>query len=152
MSTFPETKLPRCFTRTGTTLIEVVAGLALMGTLLTVVMIGSTQHARQAKAADRKRLAVQKLDRLLGEWSLQGYPTKGLDRAAAKAGLTLLRRDGEKNTTKPTSDAGPFRVSMIRRNSESIESASVIRLEVEFHGPAQSAQSVTWAEVMVPRD
>src|SRR5688572_8212504 len=52
----------------GMTLIEVVAGLALMATLLVALLQAKVGHARQANLADRKLAAVATADRLLTYW------------------------------------------------------------------------------------
>src|SRR5687768_12235907 len=57
----------RCCCR-GMTLIEVVAGLALMATLLVALLQAKVGHARQTNVAERKLAAVAIADRLLSEW------------------------------------------------------------------------------------
>ena len=50
------------------TLLEVVAGLALLASLLGAVVMAKARHARQAAAADRKLQAVRAADELLAGW------------------------------------------------------------------------------------
>jgi len=50
------------------TLLEVVAGLALLASLLGAVVTAKARYARQAAAADRKLRAVAAADELLAGW------------------------------------------------------------------------------------
>ena len=60
--------------RRGVTLIEVLAGLTLLGTLLASLVVANAEQARQAgRAADRLR-AVAALDALLTGWHAEGAP------------------------------------------------------------------------------
>ena len=68
------------------TLIEVVASLALLGTLLVSIVLAQGRYVRQAALAQRKLEAVEAADELLEQWtqSDEGIPTAGegeLDRA-----------------------------------------------------------------------
>jgi prepilin-type N-terminal cleavage/methylation domain-containing protein len=54
--------------RRGLTLIEVVAGLALMATLLAATLTLKSRFARQRVAADQKRRATAAADALLTTW------------------------------------------------------------------------------------
>ncbi|MFN8741006.1 MAG: hypothetical protein ACK5YR_13845 [Pirellula sp.] len=68
--------MPKC-DRNGITLTEVVIGIALLGSLLSLIIVGSGRLARSKKIAELKVHAVEHLDRLLGEWSISGYPEAG---------------------------------------------------------------------------
>lgn len=57
--------------RTGLTLIEVIAGLALLGTLLVSTMLAYGRHVRQLKRAREQTLLLKKLDTLVTSWFLQ---------------------------------------------------------------------------------
>jgi hypothetical protein len=52
------------------TLLEVVAGLALLASLLGAVVMAKGRYARQAAAADRRLQAVAAADALLAGWHL----------------------------------------------------------------------------------
>ena len=58
----------------GITLVEVVVGLVLLSTLLTVILISTGRLHRQQKAALQKLDAVRILDDLTGEFFRQGFP------------------------------------------------------------------------------
>jgi type II secretory pathway pseudopilin PulG len=63
--------------RSGLTLIEVVAGIALLSTLLVSTMLAYGLHVRQARAAQRRLEAIAAADRLLAGWgaSAEHVPT-----------------------------------------------------------------------------
>jgi type II secretory pathway pseudopilin PulG len=50
------------------TLVEVVAGLALLGSLLSGILLATSHSARQARLAERRREAVTAADALLADW------------------------------------------------------------------------------------
>src|SRR5688500_5138483 len=54
--------------RRAATLVEVVAGLALMATLLVALLLVHGRSTRQAAAAERRLQAVAAADALLAEW------------------------------------------------------------------------------------
>ena len=71
--------------RRGLTLVEVLAGIALMGTLLTSAIVASGRHSRQMRVAREKQYAVKALEDYLGLWaqgefSETGAPTQLTDR------------------------------------------------------------------------
>lgn len=56
------------YRRRGLSLIEVVAALTLVGTLLVGIVMARARHTHQAALAERKLLAVQAVDELLLRW------------------------------------------------------------------------------------
>ena len=58
--------------RQGMTLIEVIAGIALLGTILTTTVMAQARLLRQHQRALVKLQAVQAVDRLLMQWSVAG--------------------------------------------------------------------------------
>src|SRR3954467_14361499 len=54
--------------RAGMTLLEVVAGLALLASLLGALLMAKVRYARQSAAADRRIQAVAAADALLAAW------------------------------------------------------------------------------------
>src|SRR4051812_46494797 len=54
--------------RRGTTLIEVLAGLVVLATLLVSVGMARARFLRQWAEADRKLQVIRSTDRLLGTW------------------------------------------------------------------------------------
>ena len=62
---------PSC-RRRGLTLIEVVAGIAILATLLVSILVAHKIHAEQLRKAQQRLAAIEELDRLLAEWSATG--------------------------------------------------------------------------------
>src|SRR5688572_10683971 len=58
--------------RAGLTLVEVVAGLALLGTLLVALLSARAKVARQYQGAEARLEAVKVADELLGGWWREG--------------------------------------------------------------------------------
>ena len=58
-------------TARGLTLLEVVAGMALMATLLTTILVAFGSNLRQIRRAQQRLAAIRQADRLLGEWFQQ---------------------------------------------------------------------------------
>lgn len=58
--------------RRAMTLIEVVAGIALLGTVLATTVLAQARLLRQHQRALLKLQAVEAADRLLAQWSMEG--------------------------------------------------------------------------------
>lgn len=56
----------------GMTLVEVVCGLALLGTLLVLLLLTKAALVRQRRGADERLAAVEACDRLLNQWNADG--------------------------------------------------------------------------------
>jgi hypothetical protein len=54
------------------TLVEVVASLMLLGTLLVGILVAHRRHAHQVRRAQARLAAVEAADRLLTKWSEEG--------------------------------------------------------------------------------
>lgn len=54
------------------TLVEVVASLVLLGSLLVGILVAHRRHAEQIRRASRRLAAVEAADRLLLRWAEQG--------------------------------------------------------------------------------
>jgi len=66
------------FGRAGLTLVEVIAGLALLATLLASILVSFGAHIAQIRAARDRLAAVDAADRLLKEWtSKDAFPMVG---------------------------------------------------------------------------
>jgi type II secretory pathway pseudopilin PulG len=55
----------------GLTLVEVIAGLALLATLLAAILVAFGRQAAQMRKSRDRLKAVELADRLLGDWSAQ---------------------------------------------------------------------------------
>ena len=73
----------------GLTLVEVVAGLALLSTLLVAVLTTKARVTRQWSHAQRKLEAVAAADRLIAQWwpRRDEFPRQSSGRVTADSGL-----------------------------------------------------------------
>lgn len=133
-------------TNGGMTLIEVVVSLALMGTLLTVILIGGSQHLRQLRSAERKRVSVRKLDEFMTAWSLDQFSVSAIPLAVERSGLSVRGHFGEH---KGTTSVPRYRVDVTRVRRAEIGSGSVVRLSVSVTEANGETFPTCWAEVMV---
>lgn len=62
-----ETCLRSC-ERSGLTLVEVIASVALMTTLLVGLLTAHSRHIKQIKLADEKQIAIDLADGLVADW------------------------------------------------------------------------------------
>jgi prepilin-type N-terminal cleavage/methylation domain-containing protein len=69
----------RCSRRAGLTLIEVIAAIVILGTILVGIVLSKSRHARQLALSRRKMEAIRAADRLLTQWwtGSQGIPVDG---------------------------------------------------------------------------
>jgi len=54
------------------TLVEVIASLMLLGTLLVAILVAHRRHVQQIRSAEARLVAVQAADGLLAKWSAEG--------------------------------------------------------------------------------
>lgn len=130
----------RC-ARTGLTLIEVVAGIALLATLLVSVLAAYRDHARQIKRASARLSAVNALDDLLAQFhdanklpppgsagDVVGIPNlrwQASQRASDIPQTTILAIAVLESTT--TQDEALAKVELLVRPGESNEPTATIR-------------------------
>lgn len=62
------TTCSRCSRASGLTLIEVVAAIAILGTLLVGIVLAKARHTRQLALAEEKRDIVDAADELIAGW------------------------------------------------------------------------------------
>ena len=123
--------------RSGLTLIEVVVGLAIAGTLLATTIMAATAQRRQLKQANQKQQAVELIDRFLTAWT-QGRFKATLEQSAAESSGVRLRAAGELED-----NLFYLQVRSISRVRE-LE-LEVIRVEA-YVGNAESP--ISWVEVV----
>ena len=100
---------PRCRRNGGLTLIEVVAGLALLASLAVGVLLAISSYRRQMQHAQDRLLAADLADRLLAGWYSSGR--------IPRAGAGVLSADGRwRWQTRVTDRAliGSYPVEVIR--------------------------------------
>lgn len=61
-----------CSSQQAFTLVEVIASLALLGTLLVGILVAQRRHAEQINGAHARLTAVEAADKLLAQWSAGG--------------------------------------------------------------------------------
>ena len=94
----------------GITLTEVIVGLALLGSLLTIMLVGAGRLERQRSAAEKKLEAVAALDQLVSVFFSNGFPA--------------LPSDGPLNNKKE------WIWNMSRVNTATPEGCSVARISI----------------------
>lgn len=69
----------KCLARSGLTLLEVLAGLALLATLLAGVLTAYGNHVRQVRRTQLRLKAADAADRMLTDWFQRpgGFPEEG---------------------------------------------------------------------------
>ena len=60
----------------GLTLVEVIFSLALVGTLLVTLMVAHRRCAQQTEVAKKQLVAIEELDRLLADFTIQAERRK----------------------------------------------------------------------------
>ncbi len=93
--------------RRGMTLIEVVAGIALLGTILTTTVMAQARLLRQHQRALVKLQAVEAVDRLLMQWSVarEEIPVESSGVLLDTPEVTWKTRIGRAKTDGPLSVA-----------------------------------------------
>src|SRR4051812_18789944 len=96
--------------RRAMTLVEVVAALALLGTLLAAVLVVRVRYARQSAAAGRRLQAVAAADALLAGWHAdpRSLPRFGSGRVDGDAQL------GWRTAVVPNRDVNDLGVDVVR--------------------------------------
>lgn len=138
----------RSSTANGIALVEVVAGLTLMGTLLTVILISGSQHLRQLKAAERKRESVRALDDFLASWSISNFSRDGISTAVQRSGMPAIGEYGSHSLE--SSSRHLYQVNLSVVGKADFPDSSIVRLEVSSVQPTLGHNKTTWAEVIVP--
>jgi prepilin-type N-terminal cleavage/methylation domain-containing protein len=101
--------------RRGLTLVEVIAGLVLLATLLTSVLVAFKTHAAQIRGARDRLKASETADELVGSWLAQGaLPAIGTQKALAEMdGWAWRVLANESQQTGPVK-VGSVRVEVFR--------------------------------------
>ncbi len=142
----------RSSTARGITLVEVIAGLTLMGTLLAVILVSSSQHLRQLKAAERKRVSVRMLDDFLASWSIANFQADRIPEAVRRSRLPAVGQFGHHGLEDDVRGfRSEYQVELRRVGQTGFQQGSVIRLTVTTVDAAGDRIPTTWAEVMVPQ-
>ena len=121
----------RCVRR-GLTLIEVVAGIALLSTLLVAILMSYQAHAGQVRSAKRRLAAIEFADQQMSAWTSQ--------RRLPEIGRRGESADGEflwRVVSGASTEAQRFGLQVVRLEvlETRRDSASKILATVEFLTP-----------------
>lgn len=117
MKTRP-TRCSRCWRPAGLTLIEVIAAVVILGTILVGIVMAKSQHTRQAAATGRQNAAVRAADELIaGWWSTGNVPVGQSGPVESDASLT-------------------WRTSEVPNEAVARLGARVVRVEIRSASPA----------------
>lgn len=120
-----------CWRRPGLTLLEVVAAILLLATLLAGILTGLARQSRQLRRADVRMQAVAAADALLTDWQAAGAEIP--ESASGGAGQSFAWR------TTPVPDATA--ASLYSR---------VVRLEVFSSSPPAASDPLLALDLLVP--
>lgn len=120
--------------RHGLSLIEVVASIALLATLMITLLTAWTKHKNQLELAQHKLTAVELLDQKLGQWYVQSggppFPASG------RLGNTQYEWKSFRTPNKRPLPGGLVAVTVAVVNKANIEVASVeVAAAVRFFQP-----------------
>jgi len=88
--------------RQGVTLIEVVAGLVMVGSLLTVMIITAGRFEKNRAKALQKLQAVRIADSLMTDFFASGFPTIGSEGFVPGSSQLHWKVTGQENANAPT--------------------------------------------------
>jgi len=136
--------IPSSFRPAGMTLVEVVAGLVVLGTLLAAVTVARGRFVRQGAEADRRLQATRAVDALLSQWlsgSPQAVPMRGQGPLIGGAANQVWR-------TQVVRDPAAMELGAIVVRLEVFESAAPTRatLAVDFLLPAPRPPTTATAQ------
>lgn len=115
------------------TLVEVIAGIALLGTLLAGLMLSFSAHVRQYKAARLRIQAIEKLDRQLELWY-------------ADDGTLPMDSEGSLSSQPPLT----WRTSTVNSPQAGRLNSVIVRVEVRRPDRADSSPPVVAVELLHP--
>jgi type II secretory pathway pseudopilin PulG len=130
----PSSRRPRRYRR-GTTLIEVLAGLVVLGTLLVSIAIARARFVHQSADADRRLRATRAADAMLATWFAGPTPAVPIRATGAL--------DGEPDFA--------WRTRIIASPPAANLGAVVVRLEVTDRSMLNAAAPVVTVDLLVHR-
>lgn len=137
MQTTARQRLPRRSRRANVhpafTLVEVIAGIALLGTLLAGLMLSFSAHVRQYQAARLRIQAIEKLDRQLELWY-------------ADDGTLPIDSEGPLSSQPPLT----WRTLTVRSPQAERLNSVIVRVEVRRPERADSSPPVVAVELLHP--
>jgi type II secretory pathway pseudopilin PulG len=128
-------------------LIEVVVGIALMGTLASSVIMAGSAHLRQLNAAQQKRRAAEALESFLTHWSRHDFVLEQASLAAAEAGVILHGQAISQAVVDSSKDAGGALVTLALEPG--VEIPELRGRVLTIVARIQSAATVARAEIVI---
>jgi prepilin-type N-terminal cleavage/methylation domain-containing protein len=135
----------RCWRPAGLTLIEVVAAITILGTILAGVVLAKSRHTRQLSLTQRRNVAVRAAGDLITGWwtSPSGVPTDSSGAVQADPSLVWQTRQVE-NDQMHRLGAVVVRVEIHDANSVGPRPPTkkpLVAVELVLADPAQQARS-----------
>ncbi|WP_390621105.1 type II secretion system protein [Stieleria neptunia] len=136
--------------RQGVTLIEVVASIAIAGSLLSVVIIGGSQHLRQLKQARDKRIATEALDGFLSAWSVSNFNETRIADAVAQSNLSAVGDFGQFGRESSSPGSRTMYARLKSRGRGNLGDSRRVRLTVFARTADRREQNLAYAEILIP--
>jgi type II secretory pathway pseudopilin PulG len=123
------------------TLIEVIAGLVILGSILASLAIARGRFARQLSTADRKLAATHALDSMIAQWMDASAPP--INRHGILAGPRGLEWQTREIRTRDAQQlhAVVVRVEVIDRLDNDRSAKPLLSVDLLSHVPAPTAAS-----------
>lgn len=130
--------------RTGMTLIEVLAAVAVAGSLLAGITVAKARLTRQWTLAERKRHAVEVGDQLLSHWwhAADGIPREGSGRVR-----DLLDRRGASSI-----DALRWRTDIVDNAAARDANVALVRLRIRHDDQPDASRPLVDIRVVLPAE
>src|SRR5438477_11640215 len=117
--------------RRATTLIEVLAGLVVLGTVLTSVAVARGRFLRQWKEADDRLTAAHAVDELIGAWmSSGGVPTPSAGSFTQLARVSWRTRYVQ---NRPAEQLGAAVVRVEALSNRQVELRPIVSVDLLVH-------------------
>ena len=124
------------------TLIEIVAGLVILGTILASLSIARGRFARQWAEADRKIAAARALDSLIAEWMRTAVPLNRQGELSDTRNF-IWRTRTSKNPGRSRLGAAVVRVEVFERgNEEKFSAPAIVSVDLLVHVPLKTAATL----------
>lgn len=119
--------------RYGLTLIEVVVGTVIAGTLLVSILLSASTFSRQRVHLEEKREALRSIDRFLAEWSLSDFAEDSEPEEYTKPVGDPNSGDGGGRfqiAVRPRSSVGKWGVEVVRVSSIRSDGSIIAWIEI----------------------
>lgn len=135
-------RMGRTTKRPAMTLIELIAGLVILGSVLAALAVARGRFARQWAAADRKLHAVKALDALIAEWMQAPAPQIPVNRQGALPDVKncVWRARASRHSGSSKLNAEVVRVEVFdRADAEKANAPPIVTVDLLVHVPQRRA-------------